>query len=226
MLSRNLQEVIARIEKARIAYSRHHIVKIVAISKYHQVEEIRELYECGQRTFGENKVQDLKAKSEDLENLPLEWHFVGTLQSNKINALLCSPVSLIHSIHSLSIALELEKRLEREKKTLKALLQVNSANEQSKSGFSPNEALEKYIEILEKCPHLKLCGLMSIGAHSEQRSLVQKSFEITQRLFEELKPKGAEILSMGMSGDFEQAIACGSNLVRIGSLLFQKGRFL
>lgn len=224
MLSRNLEEIILRIEKARIAYSRHQIVKIVAISKYQSVDSIQGLYALGQRAFGENKVQDLKSKSEALEQLPLEWHYVGTLQSNKINALLSLKPFMIQSVHSVEIARELEKRLQRNQQTLKALVQVNSAREESKSGFMPEELLERYAEIEETCPHLRLCGLMSIGAHSDDYALIQKSFETTKNLFDRLKH--AEILSMGMSGDFELAIACGGNMVRVGSLLFRKGSFL
>ncbi len=224
MLERNLQEVIERIEKTRIAYSRHHIVRMVAISKYQSKDAIALLYDLGQRAFGENKVQDLRDKHEALKHLPLEWHYVGTLQSNKINTLLALQPTLYHSLHSIEIAKELEKRLEASNKSLRVLVQVNSAKEESKSGFMPEELLESYEHIASSCPHLQLCGLMSIGAHTDEQHAIQKSFEITKNLFDSLK--NAEILSMGMSNDFELAIACGSNMVRIGSVLFKKGGFL
>lgn len=220
-LAENLNHAIERIERARIAYDRHHIVKIVAVSKYSSASEIAALYEAGQRAFGENRVQDLKQKSEELCDLPLEWHFIGTLQSNKINALLALRPTLLHSLHSLELALELHKRLEREDSHLSALLQINSAREESKSGFLPEEALETYARLQEECPRIALEGVMSIGAHSEDSRLIQKSFETTQGIFETLKPRGARTLSMGMSGDFELAIACGSNLLRLGSTLFK-----
>ncbi len=210
--------IIERIEKARLRVSDHHIVKIVAASKYVDAEAVRNLYEIGQRAFGENRVQDLVSKSETLEDLPIEWHFIGTLQKNKINHLLACNPSLLHSIDSLELAHALNERLEREGKSLRALVQVNSAREESKSGFLPEAFGDAYAQIAEECPRLKLQGIMSIGAHTEDQRLVRRSFETTRTLFESLR--GATICSMGMSGDFESAIECGSNLVRLGSILF------
>ncbi len=219
-LNQNLLLAIERIEKARIAVDRRRVVQILAVSKYASSEEISALYTCGQRAFGENKVQDLENKMQRLAPLPLEWHFIGTLQSNKINTLLKLKPYMLQSLHSLSLAQALQSRLQREGMTMRALLQVNSAKESSKSGFMPEETLEMYARIQEECPHIKLCGLMSIGAHTEETAIIQKSFETTQKLFEQLKDRGAEVLSMGMSGDFELAIACGSNCVRLGNVLF------
>lgn len=213
----HLQEVIAKIEKARIAYSRHQVIKLVAVSKYWDVSQIIELYEGGQRAFGENKVQDLKAKSLELENYPLEWHLIGTIQENKINTILSLAPTLIHSIDSLKLALAFEQRLEREGKTQRALLQINSAKEESKSGVSPEEAKEVYLAIKESCPHLILEGVMSIGAHTEDTKTIIKSFETTKNIFDSLP--NAKTLSMGMSGDYELAISCGANMLRIGSAL-------
>ena len=217
----NLINAIEKIEKARIAVDRHRIVRLVAVSKYSTTQEIQALYECGQRACGENKVQDLTQKSSTLELLPLEWHFIGNLQSNKINALLKLKPFMFHSLHSLDLAKQLQKKLEQEDIHLKTLLQINSAKESTKSGVMPEEAIEIYHQILEECPNIKLCGLMSIGAHSEDDRLIQKRFEITQALFEKLQSFGANTLSMGMSGDFELAIQCGSNCVRLGSTLFK-----
>ncbi len=210
--------IIERIEKARLRVSDHHIVKIVAASKYVDAEAVRNLYEIGQRAFGENRVQDLVSKSEILDDLPIEWHFIGTLQKNKINHLLACNPSLLHSIDSLELAHALNERLERDGKSLRALVQVNSAREESKSGFLPEAFGDAYAQIAEECPRLKLQGIMSIGAHVEDQRLVRRSFETTRTLFESLR--GATICSMGMSGDFESAIECGSNLVRLGSILF------
>lgn len=211
--------IIEKIEKARLRVSDHHIVKIVAASKYVGIQEIQSLYEIGQRAFGENKVQDMKIKVDALQNLPLEWHFIGNLQKNKINQLLSMDPHLLHSIDSLDLAIALNERLEREGKKLRALVQVNSAHEESKSGFSPDEYLDAYAQITLQCPHIHLMGIMSIGAHSDETKLIQKSFEITHSLYEQLP--NATICSMGMSGDFELAIQCGSNLVRLGSILFK-----
>lgn len=211
--------IISRIEKARLRVSDHHIVKIVAASKYVGSEEIESLYNIGQRSFGENKVQNMKIKVDALEDLPLEWHFIGTLQKNKINQLLSLNPYMIHSIESLDLAFALNERLMREGKTLRALVQVNSAYEESKSGFSPDEFHDAYAQIHESCPHLKLQGIMSIGAHSDETKIIQKSFEITHSLFEKIP--NATVCSMGMSSDFELAIECGSSLVRLGSILFK-----
>lgn len=216
-MAHHLQEVIARIEKARIAYSRHQVIKLVAISKYWQDSQILELYHGGQRAFGENKVQDLKHKSEVLDEYPIQWHFIGNIQENKINALIQLKPALIHSIDSLKTAQAFQMRLEREGKVQKALLQINSSQEESKSGVDPQKAREIYLQIQENCPNLVLEGLMSIGAHTQDQKEIQKSFEVTQKIYETLP--NAKVLSMGMSGDFEIAIACGANLVRIGSAL-------
>jgi pyridoxal phosphate enzyme (YggS family) len=217
----NLDSVIARVENARLKLSHHHIVKIIGISKYSTANDIKTLYEAGQRAFGENKVQDLKQKSQELEELPLEWHFVGRLQSNKINNLIDLNPTLVQSLDSLELALELQKKIEAKHKTLSCLLQINSAYEESKTGVRPEVAIQTYKEIQTNCPNIKLKGVMSIGAHVEDSSVIKKSFETTKKIFDELQPLGAIYCSMGMSGDFELAISCGSNMIRVGSILFK-----
>jgi pyridoxal phosphate enzyme (YggS family) len=217
----NLDSVIARVENARLKLSHHHIVKIIGISKYSTANDIKTLYEAGQRAFGENKVQDLKQKSQELEELPLEWHFVGRLQSNKINNLIDLNPTLVQSLDSLELALELQKKIEAKHKTLSCLLQINSAYEESKTGVRPEVAIQTYKEIQTNCPNIKLKGVMSIGAHVEDSSVIKKSFETTKKIFDELQPLGAIYCSMGMSGDFELAISCGSNMIRVGSTLFK-----
>ncbi|GAA8476556.1 YggS family pyridoxal phosphate-dependent enzyme [Helicobacter pylori] len=218
--SQRIDTLIAKIEKARTAYSRHHIVKTVAVSKNASLEAIQHYYNCSQRAFGENRVQDLKMKAQSLEHLPLEWHMIGSLQENKINALLSLKPALLHSLDSLKLALKIEKRCEILGVNLNALLQVNSAYEESKSGVAPEETLEIYSQISETCKHLKLKGLMCIGAHVDDEKEIEKSFTTTKKLFDRLK--NASVLSMGMSDDFELAIACGANLLRIGSFLFKE----
>lgn len=172
----NLDSVIARVENARLKLSHHHIVKIIGISKYSTANDIKTLYEAGQRAFGENKVQDLKQKSQELKELPLEWHFVGRLQSNKINNLIDLNPTLVQSLDSLELALELQKKLEAKHKTLSCLLQINSAYEESKTGVMPEDAVEIYKKIQAQCPNIKLKGIMSIGAHVEDSSVIKKKF--------------------------------------------------
>ncbi len=215
-----IDDIIRRVEAARLKVSDHHIVKIIAISKYSTSQEIKELYEIGQRAFGENKVQDLEQKAQELEELPLEWHFVGNLQKNKINKLLDLRPALFHGLDSLELAREIQKRLEVKEMTLDALLQINSAKEQSKQGVMPEDALEIYEEIQKECPNIHLKGVMSIGAHTEDQSIIRESFLTTHKIYQQLK--GATICSMGMSGDFELAIECGANMIRLGSVMFDK----
>lgn len=218
---KNLDTVIAQVEAARLGLSHHHIVKIVGISKYSTAEDVKTLYEAGQRAFGENKVQDLKNKSKELEELPLEWHFVGRIQSNKINNLIDLNPTLVQSLDSLQLALELQKKLAAKNKSLSCLLQINSAYEESKTGVLPEDAIAIYKSILEKCPNIKLKGVMSIGAFVENEDEIKKSFLTTKEIFDKLKPLGAIYCSMGMSNDFELAISCGSNMIRVGSSLFK-----
>lgn len=213
-----LDKVIQRIEDARISVSEHHIVKMIAVSKYSSEEAIKQLYAIGQRAFGENKVQDLITKTHNLDELPLEWHFIGNLQKNKINHLIDANPFLFQGLDSLELAKALQQRLETKETSMECLLQVNSADEESKSGVKAEEAKDIYTQIKESCPNIELRGLMSIGAHTQDTKIIQNSFETTYNIYEKLE--GADICSMGMSGDFELAIRCGSNMVRLGSVLF------
>ena len=217
----NLDTVISNVEAARLSLNDHHIVKIVAISKYNSEEDIEVLYQAGQRAFGENKVQDLKDKSIKLEESPIEWHFVGRLQKNKINNLIDLNPSLMHSLDSLELAYELDKKLEAKNRKMNCLLQINSANEDSKAGVSSEDAISIYTQIINNCKNIKLQGVMSIGAHVENEDLIKESFNTTKNIFDTLKDKGAKFCSMGMSSDYELAIKCGSNMIRVGSSLFK-----
>ncbi len=217
---KNFDEVLQRVEKVRLQTNEYSIIKIVAVSKYSSSEEVKKLYLVGQRAFGENRVQELKQKMSELQELPIEWHFIGRLQKNKINHLLELSPSLIHSCDSYELATAIDKRVKNGKK-VSILLQINSAKEESKAGVMPEIAKEIYLKIKEECPNLLLKGVMSIGAHSNDKKEIQKSFEITHKIFSDLEPFGATICSMGMSSDFELAIKCGSNMLRLGSILFK-----
>ncbi|MEF3191903.1 MAG: YggS family pyridoxal phosphate-dependent enzyme [Campylobacterales bacterium] len=215
-----LDQILERIEQARLSFGRHHIVQLVAVSKAVDTDAVAALYAQGQRAFGENRVQELERKSRLLADLPLAWHMIGRIQENKINKLIDLAPVLIHSIDSFKTAQAFHKRLELKNRFQFALLQINAAREASKQGVLPEEALELYERIRHECPRLLLQGVMTIGAHSDDQALIAKSFETTRRIFEQIGD--ASICSMGMSGDFELAIACGSTMVRIGSLLFSK----
>ena len=214
----NIKELIQKVEKARLEVNEYLIVKIVAVSKYSDSEAVKTLYNEGQRAFGENRVQVLEEKVNILNELPIEWHFIGNLQKNKINKLLSLNPFIIQSVNSIELAQEINKRA---KKPIRCLLEINSANEDSKSGLNPEIALETYHQILEECPNINLQGVMTIGAHTDDKKEIIKSFELTHSIFENLQNKGAKICSMGMSGDFETAIRCGSNMIRVGSALFK-----
>lgn len=213
-------EILTQIEKVRVSVNQHQIVKIVAASKSADNAMIEAMYNIGQRSFGENKIQDMSDKVHNLTHLPLEWHFIGRLQTNKINQLIELNPFLMHSLSSLELAQEIDKRLHVKGKTLNALLQINSAYEEQKAGVLPQEALEIYEQITSTCKHINLKGVMSIGAHSDDEKIIQKSFETTYKIYEALEPKGAKYCSMGMSADFELAVQCGSNMLRLGSILF------
>ncbi len=219
-LRHNLDRVIWTIEEARISVSEHHIVQLVAVGKYTEIENIQSLYQLGQRAFGENQVQQLTQRMESLEELPLQWHMIGSLQKNKINKLIAQRPTLFHALDSLALAEALNKKLTEQNQTMAMLLQINSAKEQTKSGVMPEEAVDIYQEIQERFPQIRLKGVMSIGAHTEETPLIQQSFETTHRIYETLQKEGATLCSMGMSSDYPLAIKCGSNLVRVGSSLF------
>jgi hypothetical protein len=220
-LRRNLDEVIWKIEEARISVSEHHIVQLVGVGKYTEIENIATLYELGQRAFGENQVQQLAQRMETLEELPLQWHMIGSLQKNKINKLIDLRPFLLHSLDSIELAEALNKKLEAKAQTMSALLQINAAGEATKSGVSTEQAYDIYQQIKESCPNINLKGVMTIGAHSEEKTVIQKSFEDTYTIYDKVQKEGATVCSMGMSGDYELAIKCGSNLVRVGSALFK-----
>lgn len=216
-----LDRVIQSIEKARMGVSLHHIVKIVAVTKYTDSHTIQKLYEVGQRAFGESRVQDFEKKYSELETLPIEWHFIGRLQKNKVNKLISLSPSLLQSLDSIELAKYLNERLEKQGKTLTALLQINSSREPQKAGVAPEQAIDVYQEILERFPNIKLRGVMTIGKNSPVVDEVRQSFREVYQIYEKLQKDGASICSMGMSGDFEIAISEGSNMVRLGSVLIR-----
>ena len=196
--------------------------KLVAVSKSVDIDALKELASFGQLDFGENRVQELERKIQGLAGISadysrLRWHFIGRLQSNKINALLALRPALWQSCESVDAALSVEKRLSYE---LPCLVQINSANESSKQGASLNEAVDIYHEICERCKLLKPVGVMSIGANNSDESVIAKSFEDTYKVFESLQKHGAKICSMGMSDDWRIALKCGSNMLRLGRILW------
>jgi len=212
-----LDELIQRVEAARLRRSEHLIVQIVAVTKYTDNPEVlKRLFNDGQRAFGENRVQDMEKKVKALEDLPIEWHFIGNLQKNKINKLLSLNPFMIQSINSYELAEAINKRAS---KPIRCLIEINSSGEPTKHGMEPEVAVETYLKIKENLPNINLQGVMTIGAHTDDEKAIRESFRKTYKIFEELKPHGAKICSMGMSNDFEIAIEEGSNMIRVGSAL-------
>lgn len=197
-------------------------VTLIAVSKTKTNKDLMELYAIGQRAFGENYVQELVDKAASLPK-DIEWHFIGHLQSNKVKYI--APfVHLIHGVDSEKLLQEINKQAFKQSRVIDCLLQVHIAEEETKFGF--DEA--GLIELLESgrlanYPNVNIKGLMGMASFSDDRTQVQKEFKQLKKCFELTQNSIGEtcsILSMGMSGDYELAIQEGSNMVRIGSLLF------
>jgi PLP dependent protein len=199
-------------------------VTLVAVSKTKPASDILELYELGQRDFGENYVQELVDKAEQLPK-DIRWHFIGHLQSNKVKYI--APfVHLIHGVDSEKLLQEINKQAAKLSKTIDVLLQIHIAQEETKFGLDEEELnvlINAFADV--RMEHVRICGLMGMGSFSENMNLVRKEFQYLKSIFDQcnvLKVPNVvlQILSMGMSGDYQIAVDEGSNMVRIGSLLF------
>lgn len=199
-------------------------VNLVAVSKTKPVSDIRALYDAGQRDFGENYVQELLEKAPQLPS-DIRWHFIGHLQTNKVKLIL-PVVQLIHGVDSLKLLREINKQAAKAGKQVDCLLQVHIAQEETKFGLDETELRELLQTVRsEGMNHVRICGLMGMASFSTDTSLIVKEFRYLRQLFDtckELIPAGSPFqhLSMGMSSDYRLAITEGSNMVRIGSLLF------
>lgn len=194
---------------------------LVAVSKTKSEEDILELYHAGQRDFGENYVQELSDKQ---KNLPqdIRWHFIGHLQSNKVKYI--APfVHLIHGIDSEKLLKEVNKEAQKNNRTIDVLLQVHIASEETKFGWEPAGLLETVTpDFARQWPHLRIRGLMGMASFTDDTQKIHSEFQNLRQLFNRLAAQlpNFNILSMGMSADYKIALGEGSNLVRIGSLLF------
>jgi PLP dependent protein len=196
---------------------------LVAVSKIKPVSDIQQLYNLGQRDFGENYVQELVEKQPQLP-ADTRWHFIGHLQSNKVKYI--APfVHLIHGVDSLKLLQEINKQAKKNNRNIACLLQVYIAREESKFGFDATELMAA-IDAIQSTPqaysNVTVQGLMGMASFSDDQQLVRREFTQLKELFDVIQARGfpLQTLSMGMSGDYQLAIACGSNMVRIGSLLF------
>ena len=220
-ISANLQAVLDRIDAAARNVGRDPAeVTLLAVSKTWPANDVREAAMAGQRSFGENYVQEGVTKALELASLRLEWHFIGPLQSNKTR-LVAETFDWVHSVDRLKIAQRLSEQRPATRAPLQVCLQVNVSGEDSKSGVTLAEAPSLAKQMAE-LPGLRLRGLMAIPAPSEDYSVQCQAFRRLRELFEQLKDDGLPLdtLSMGMSHDLEAAIAEGATLVRVGTAIF------
>lgn len=195
-------------------------VELVAVSKFHPVEKIKEVYDCGQKVFGENKVQELLTKVNELP-ADIQWHLIGHLQTNKVKYI--APfIDTIQSVDSEKLLLEINKEAKKNNRKIKILLQVKIAEEDTKYGLEIAEAKEIFSNYLEhQYQNIEILGLMGMATFTDNKNQVKSEFLVLKSLFDELSTfRKLETLSMGMSDDFSLAIECGSTSVRIGSAIF------
>lgn len=195
-------------------------VTLVAVSKTKPVSEIMEAYNTGHRIFGENKVQEMEAKWEEMPK-DIEWHMIGHVQRNKVKYM--APfVSLIHSVDSKRLLKEINKQAKKVDRVINCLLQIKIAEEDSKFGLDKNEALELLAsEAFQKYENVRVIGLMGMATFTDDENQVSEEFKKLKQIYDSVKDDyNFTHLSMGMSGDYSIAIKHGSNIVRVGSAIF------
>jgi pyridoxal phosphate enzyme (YggS family) len=220
-IASNLQAVYTAIGAAVMQADRHpDEVKLLAVSKIFAVDALQDAYHAGQRSFAESYVQEALDKMKALQDLEIEWHFIGPIQSNKTRAI-AENFAWVHSVDRLKIAERLSEQRPANLPPLQICLQVNISNEASKSGVASNDA-EALASAISRLPNLKLRGLMAIPAPSNDVVIQRNGFAQLRQLRDQLNQQGLQLdtLSMGMSHDFAAAIAEGATMVRIGTAIF------
>ena len=212
MIKENINKFISKIPES---------VKLIAISKTKSVDEILEAYNQGQRIFGENKIQEMTEKYNLLPK-DIKWHMVGHVQRNKIKYM-APYVDLIHGIDSFKSLKTINKEGKKNNRIIKCLLQLKISSESTKFGLEIDE-IEEIINSKDykELTHTKICGIMAMASFTEDKNIIKDEFICANKLYNQIKGNddNFEILSMGMSNDYELAIECGSNMVRIGSSIF------
>ncbi|MGC4034668.1 MAG: YggS family pyridoxal phosphate-dependent enzyme [Chitinophagaceae bacterium] len=201
-------------------------VTLIAVSKTKPVSDILKLYNLGQKDFGENYVQELTEKQSQLPN-DIRWHFIGHLQTNKVKVI-SSFVHLIHGVDSFRLLKEINKQAEKNNRVIDCLLQIHIAQEETKFGFDENELNDLFVNQkaeIENLKNVRITGLMGMASFTESKDVIKSEFRYLKSIFEKYRTSSIRnlhfsTLSMGMSGDYKTAIQEGSNMVRIGSLLF------
>ena len=200
-------------------------VQLVAVSKFHPAETIREAYDAGHRCFGESRVQELQQKYDQLPH-DIEWHFIGHLQTNKVKYII-PYVSMIHSVDSPRILDEIERQAARVNRVVDCLLEVHVAQEDTKFGFTPQECVA-FLEstVAQSYPHVRFRGIMGMASNTDNQEQVRAEFAQLKQLFDDVRggvmqgQAHFDTLSMGMSLDYLLAIEQGSTMVRIGTTIF------
>lgn len=224
----NYAEVLNRLEVALENSGRkREDVILLAATKTVDAESINYAISKGIGYIGENRVQELLSKDDDI--IPVHKHFIGHLQTNKVKDII-DRVELIHSVDSIKLAKEISHQAEKKEKIMEILLEVNIGGEESKWGFTP-ETLEENLRQIAKLPNVKVKGLMTIPPVCEEAEQSRKYFRKMNKLFIDIRDKNIDnssmdILSMGMSDDFEIAISEGANLIRLGTVLFGKRKYI
>ena len=223
MLVNNYNHVLNQVNAACEKVNRNKDeVTLIAVSKTKPSSDIQELYDYGVRDFGENKVQELTSKYEELPK-DIRWHLIGHLQTNKVKYIV-DKVYMIHSVDSVKLAREIEKEAAKKNVNVNILVQVNVANEDTKFGLDNSEVI-KIVEEIATLPHLRIKGLMTIAPFVDDGEENRKYFNELKELSVDIKTKNIDnvcmdMLSMGMSGDFETAIEEGATHVRVGTSIF------
>ena len=192
-------------------------VTLVAVSKKQSISSIHEAYRCGQKVFGENNAIELAKKAETMPD-DIKWHMIGHLQRNKVKYII-KYVDLIHSIDSIKLLEEINKRASKINKVIKCLVQVKIARESNKFGVDKNE-INEFIADSKKFTNIKIIGLMGMATNTYDITIINSEFSFLSNIFETIKNNDIKILSMGMSNDFIYAIKNNANMVRIGSSIF------
>jgi PLP dependent protein len=220
IIADSLQAIQANIQRAKLAASRTDAITLLAVSKAQTADKLRAAYLAGQRAFGENYVQEAINKQTELSDLAIEWHFIGPIQSNK-TALIAQHFDWVHSVDRLKIATRLNEARPQSLPPLNVCIQINSSDEDSKSGvdIGSTAMLAKEIGAM---PQLKLRGIMAIPAPAKDLAKQRAQFKIVADAFKSLQQQGfaLDTLSIGMSDDYVAAIQEGATIVRIGSLIF------
>lgn len=201
-------------------------VQLVVVSKTHPAAMIQNVYDMGQRHFGENKVQELLEKQPQLPR-DICWHLIGHLQTNKVKQIIHF-IDVIESVDSRKLMAEINKHAAKANRTVKVLLQVKIAEEETKFGLEVSETKELFLEWMQgKYPHVEVTGLMGMATFTDDEAQVRREFSFLKQLFTQLsRQKPLTTLSMGMSGDYAVAVDCGSTSVRIGSAIFGERDYL